>query len=440
MRKTPLLVQVILINSIVFLVMGIFGYFLVIPAIERPYVDEAYEQVEFQLEEFMTSTEFHPDRRFIYLRYTVSTDTVEYINNFPNATFTMALSELIPDLAISSNVVESSLDITTAIDETSFTLLYSYQAEGDFVYLVATQGTLNPLLNDSTLITRIIGLAILAFFLPVLAVMIWSLFISASLRSVNHRLHHPERHQRPLLLAQEIDAVYQALVDYEKEIAQTEKDKQVLFQSISHELKTPIAAIQSYAEAIEDGLLSPTQIVDSSKIIQEKTKVLLEMVNQIMQLNRVSYLQNHRTAEQEASLINISDVLFQVMNRYQQVHPHLVFEAQLEPMLFRGEASTWKTVLGNIFDNNIRHGATQITIKLEDDFMQIDNNGELIPEELLSQLFTPFMKGEKGSFGLGLTIIQKALLPYKYDIRIDNTPQGVRYTISSLEVNWKFHP
>lgn len=438
MSKTPLLVQVILINSLVFFLMGIFGYYLVIPAIERPYVDEAYNQVEFQLSELMTSTEFHPDRRFIYMRYTVSTDTVEFINNFPNVSLTMALSELLPELTSTTSMTESSLEITSSVDETTETLLYSYQTAGDFVYLVATQGTLNPLLNDTLLMQRIIGLAIIAFFLPVLAVMIWSLFISASLRSVNHRLHHPDRHQRPMLLAKEIDAVYQALIDYEKEISETEKDKQVLFQSISHELKTPIAAIQSYAEAIEDGLLSSEQVIDSSKIIQEKTKVLLEMVNQIMQLNRVSYLQNHRTPEQEASLINISDVLFQVMNRYQQLHPDVAFDAHLEPMLFRGEASTWKTVLGNIFDNNIRHGATKIKLTIEDDFLQIDNDGELIPEELLKQLFTPFMKGEKGSFGLGLTIIQKALLPYKYDIRIDNIDHGVRYTISSLEVNWKY--
>lgn len=438
MRQASLFLQIMIINSIVFLLMGIFGYYLVIPAIERPYVDEAYAEVQFQLTEFKDNSEFHADRRFLYMRYTLATQQIEYINNFPDSTFVYAFVQIIPTLPEVQTLAKSSHEIENPALETSITLIYSYLSDEDYLYLVATRGDLNPILNDPLLIQRIGGLAILAFFLPVVAAMIWSLFISSSIRSVSQRLEHPNKRQKPLILAREINAVYQALVDYETEIEETAKEKQVLFQSISHELKTPIAAIQSYAEAIEDGLLKPEQIVDSSKVIQEKTKTLLEMVNQIMQLNRVSYLQQHRTPEQEAALINISDVLFNLMNRYQQEHPNLHFDAHLEPMLFRGESSTWKTVLSNIFDNNIRHGATLIRLTIEDDFMQIDNNGEKIPEELVRQLFTPFMKGEKGSFGLGLTIIQKALLPYKYKINIENISDGVRYTIDGRELRLTF--
>lgn len=431
MKNAPLLIQVLVINAIVFLVMGVFGYYLVIPAIERPYLDEAYTQVTFQLNELATNSEFHPDRRFIYLRLTTETEVVQYVNNFPNTDFTLALVDVLPTLTPTSSAQTASLEIEATDLTTTATLLYAYQSDDTYLYLVATQGDLNPILNDPVLLNRILTTAMIAFFMPVVAVLIWSIFISTSIRSVNYRLKSGKRSKRPLLLAKEIETLYQGIVNYEQAIRDNEAQKQVLFQSISHELKTPIAAIQSYAEAIEDGLLSEEQIKSSSKVIQDKTRTLLDMVNQIMQLNRVTYMEQHFTPELQASLVNLSDVLFELMNRYQKDYPNVHFDAHLEPILFRGDKVTWKTVLGNIFDNNIRHGATLIKLSISEDYIAIDNNGELIPEDMLKQLFKPFSKGEKGSFGLGLTIIQKGLLPFRYGIRIDNVEGGVRYTIES---------
>lgn len=431
MKKAPLLIQVLLINAFVFLLMGVFGYYLVIPTIEKPYVEEVYTQIEFQLNELKTSTEFHPDRRYIYLRYTNATEILQYVNNFPNSEYTVALAEIIPELVATTTIQSDSLVHINTLTETETTLLYAYVQDDTYLYLVATPGDLNPILNDPELWNRIIATALIAFFMPVVAVLIWSLFISTSIQSVNRRLQMGRRHKKPLLLAREIDTLYTGIVNYEQKISDNEAQKQVLFQSISHELKTPIAAIQSHAEAIEDGVLSPEQVKVSSKVIQDKTRTLLDMVNQIMQLNRVTYLEQHLTPEIQASLVNLSDVLFELMNRYQKDYPNVQFDAHLEPILFRGDKVTWKTVLGNIFDNNIRHGATNIKLTIQEDMIAIDNNGELIPEDLLKQLFKPFSKGEKGSFGLGLTIIQKALLPFRYGIRIDNIEQGVRYTIEA---------
>ena len=58
------------------------------------------------------------------------------------------------------------------------------------------------------------------------------------------------------------------------------------------------------------------------------------------------------------------------------------------------------------------------------------NDGPNIDKEVLNNIFTPYEKGVKGIFGLGLSIVQKTLRLLNYDITIENVKNGVKFIIS----------
>ena len=58
------------------------------------------------------------------------------------------------------------------------------------------------------------------------------------------------------------------------------------------------------------------------------------------------------------------------------------------------------------------------------------NDGPNIDKEVLTNIFTPYEKGVKGVFGLGLSIVKKTLAFLDYDINIVNEKNGVKFIIS----------
>ena len=77
------------------------------------------------------------------------------------------------------------------------------------------------------------------------------------------------------------------------EIGHNEKTKQEMLQNLSHDFKTPIAVIKSYAEAQQDGMVDE----ESSKIIIAQAEILKKKVNRLLQYNSLEYLEKTKEFE-----------------------------------------------------------------------------------------------------------------------------------------------
>jgi len=425
MKKITLISQIIIIYSVVFAFMAGLGYFLFIPAIETPYVQESYNEINYQLNEFIVSDTIS-DRRYVYV--TVSSGgsaTFEGSNSMVLRSQTvLSFAESVADSSSTSG--NGYLDISTQEKE----ILYGYEKSLDTLYLVAIISEANPISGNTVLMSQIIGIVLIVFFLPIIVVLIWSILVAQSIKSLNKRLKFTKGAQKSFIISNEIAKLDGAIADYQKELAGNEKEKQELFQNISHELKTPITTIQSYAEGIEDGLFKGKDLKKATMVIQAETKKLLGSLNQIMELNRLSY-QKQQELPQSDQTTDLSALLTKITEGYARKYPSVTFDIHLTEPSYHGEEKTWTTILINIFENNIRHGAKNIAIRGDSEKLSISNDGESIPEELLKRLFTPFVKGEKGSYGLGLTIIRSALELNGYSIEIQNLDPGVLYLIKA---------
>ncbi|MBR2067613.1 MAG: HAMP domain-containing histidine kinase, partial [Solobacterium sp.] len=88
----------------------------------------------------------------------------------------------------------------------------------------------------------------------------------------------------------EIGEVANALIDMESQLDKQSKDKEEMIQNISHDLKTPIATIKSYGEAIKDGIYPYETLEKSVDVIIEHADRLEKKVKSLIMLNKMGYL------------------------------------------------------------------------------------------------------------------------------------------------------
>ncbi|MDE7263503.1 MAG: HAMP domain-containing histidine kinase [Anaeroplasmataceae bacterium] len=220
----------------------------------------------------------------------------------------------------------------------------------------------------------------------------------------------------------EVGELSRAVESMRVEIQESEKQKQDMLQNMSHDFKTPIAVIKSYAEAQQDGMADE----DSSKIIIAQAEILKHKVNRLLQYNSLEYLQKDREFED----VDMKEVVEEVVMGY-KFQTNLNIELDLtEDIFFKGYRENYFTVIDNIIDNAKRYAKTKIKIVLKKDRLRIYNDGEHIDEQFIKHSFKPYEKGSKGEFGLGMSIVQKTVDFFGMRLIVKNEAIGVSFIIT----------
>lgn len=206
-----------------------------------------------------------------------------------------------------------------------------------------------------------------------------------------------------------------------QEIEQNEKTKQEMFQNLSHDFKTPITVIKSYAEAIEDGITG----VEDTKIIIEQTKKLEQKVNRLLEYNKLEYFDTTKPFKE----IKMKRVIQKVLADYKILLKKFELIVDLDNSSFMGFDENYITVVSNIIDNAIRYAKTKISITLQNGRLTIYNDGDPIDEKYVQNLFKPYEKGTEGQFGLGMSIVQKTVNRFGYRLLVKNVNGGVVFII-----------
>lgn len=207
------------------------------------------------------------------------------------------------------------------------------------------------------------------------------------------------------------------------EILSNERTKQEMFQNLSHDFKTPIAVIRSYAEALEDGIVTDKAAVT----IIEQTKKLQKKVERLLEYNKLEYI------DSEAKLVrvNMKAVIEKVLDNYKILLQSFQVIVSLDNSKFIGLKDNYHTVVANIIDNSTRYAKSKIIIRLKDEELSFYNDGEPIEDKYLTNLFKPYEKGTKGQFGLGMSIVQKTVNRFGYQLIVKNVEGGVLFKITN---------
>ena len=224
----------------------------------------------------------------------------------------------------------------------------------------------------------------------------------------------------------ELYTLDRAVVNMQQFLKEQEEYKNQMYQNISHDFKTPITVMESYIEACEDGIKSNEETL---KVIKEQLNKLETKVHSLLYLNKLNYFKNKKDILKEQ--YDVSIIINAAVDKFKVSRPDISFILDIDKKhtIFRGSADMWEAIIDNILNNFIRYANKEIKITVKNNKIILYNDGENIDENVLNNIFTPYEKGIKGVFGLGLSIVKKTLHFLNYDITIENVKNGVKFTI-----------
>ena len=224
----------------------------------------------------------------------------------------------------------------------------------------------------------------------------------------------------------ELKVLSEAIDDMKVHLKKEEEYKNQMYQNISHDFKTPLTVIKSYIEAVDDGVETSQNCF---KIIKEQINKLEIKVHSLLYLNKLNYLKDYDNYKN--SQVDLSQILNSCVEKFKVQRNDVKFNIIISDKntLYKGTYDMWETIIDNILNNFIRYANKEIKITIKNGKIVFYNDGPNIDESVLDNIFTPYTKGMKGQFGLGLSIIRKTVGLLGYEIIVKNERKGVSFII-----------
>lgn len=226
--------------------------------------------------------------------------------------------------------------------------------------------------------------------------------------------------------------------DIEKKNQIDEMRKEFL-SNVSHELKTPIALIQGYAEGLKEGINDDAEsrefycdvIMDESAKMNTMVKKLLTL-NQLEFGNEVVNMERFDITALIKNYIASSDILLKQKGITVRMEDY-------EPVYVWGDEFRVEEVFMNYFTNAINYALREkvidVKILCKDKKVRVSvfNTGNPIPEESLEHLWEKFYKVDKartreyGGSGIGLSIVKAIMESMNQQYGVENYDNGVEF-------------
>lgn len=251
----------------------------------------------------------------------------------------------------------------------------------------------------------------------------WILYVDIT--SQRHLVHLVEQAE---LLVMIICAVVSVFLGVRMGISlelEQEKQKQ-FFENASHELKTPLMSIQGYAEGIGNGVIDDPK--KASRVILTETDKMRDLVEEILALSRLESSQTKLHMESVILPDIINDCLMAL--EYEIRKRGLDVSINLEQVKVQADPDQLGRVVMNLISNAVKYAESRIDISCGKNFLKIVNDGDVLDEEEKRHIFDRFYIGKRGGTGIGLALVHEIVAQHGWRIRVDNTAQGVAFTIT----------
>ncbi len=191
--------------------------------------------------------------------------------------------------------------------------------------------------------------------------------------------------------------------------------------NVSHELKTPLAAIRGYAETLRDGALAePATAARFTERILRQCKRLQALLDDLLTLSRLESLERAPQREPVDLAAIVQRAVDLMAETAEEKRVEVKVEAQEVPPIPRlaGDAEGLERLIVNLLDNGIKYNRLQgrVTLRLKTEggqvVLEVADTGIGIPQDALGRIFERFYRVDKGrsredgGTGLGLAIVK----------------------------------
>lgn len=239
-----------------------------------------------------------------------------------------------------------------------------------------------------------------------------------------------------------ISDLKKANYELQKDIEQKEKLETMRTEflgNVSHELKTPIALIQGYAEGLKEGVSDdPESREFYCDVIVDEAAKMNQMVKNLLTLNQLEFGEDDVQFERFDIVDLIRGVVQSSEILIEQKKAKVIFREK-EPVYVWGDEFKAEQVVRNYFNNALNHVdgdmVIEIKVRKKDSTARISvfNTGMPIPEEDVEQIWDKFYKVDKartreyGGNGIGLSIVKAIMESFQKEYGLRNYDNGVEF-------------
>ena len=207
--------------------------------------------------------------------------------------------------------------------------------------------------------------------------------------------------------------------------------QQTFFQNASHELKTPLMAIQGYAEGIQAGVMDTAS---AAEVILAESDRMTELVDELLDISKIDM------GRQQLALseMDIRELLYDSIRAVEPTAAAsgitIAPDFPEEPIMVSCDDTRLRRAVTNILSNGVRYARSQLRLACRADkrhvTIRIQDDGDGIAEEDLPHIFDRFYMGKSGKSGIGLALTREIIHLHKGTIRAYNGDTGAVFEIT----------
>jgi signal transduction histidine kinase len=213
-----------------------------------------------------------------------------------------------------------------------------------------------------------------------------------------------------------------------------ERERAMMLSSISHDLRTPLAALRAAVEAIRDGVATDPDMYLTG--MERQVRALSALVDDLQLHTRLI----SGTLELNLTRLDLTELADEAMETLRPLAENRGIKLLLEAsqrVTVRADGSQLARVIRNLLDNAIRHAPNDsvVLIQVEQDgdhaTLMVIDQGQGFPAEFRERAFEPFTRADEardlrtGTAGLGLSIARGIVTAHRGTVGLGDGPGGV---------------
>lgn len=320
-------------------------------------------------------------------------------------------------------------------DEKLFYVITKGESLNQDVYLVSYMWDSYREDLVKTLFNKLVLIMTIVFLLSWIPAIWLSKYLSKPLVTLEKRVGRLAKHEwnEPVEVDRkdEIGKLGDSIEELRNQLVYQDEVQQSFLQHVSHELKTPVMVIRSFAQAIEDGIYPKGDLERSVLVIDEEAERLEKRIGNLLYMTKLDYLSNHGLIKE---IFSFDNLIKEVVDRLAWNRSEINWKIDLFEVDINGDIELWRVVLENLLDNQLRYAEKEISISLvkqnqNNILLRIWNDGPNIAPDVMNSLFNQYSKGYKGEHGLGLAIVYRIVTLHNSRIWVLNEKCGVSFNI-----------
>ena len=216
-----------------------------------------------------------------------------------------------------------------------------------------------------------------------------------------------------------------------RDIEKEAERQQTFFQNASHELKTPLMAIQGYAEGIQAGVMDAG---GAAEVILEESDRMTELVEELLDISKID-MGRQQLAFSE---MDVRELLYDSIRAVEPTAAAsgitIAPDFPEEPIMVKCDDTQMRRAVTNILTNGLRYARSELRLTCRADkhhvTIRIQDDGDGIAEADLPHIFDRFYMGKSGKSGIGLALTREIIHLHKGTIRARNVDTGAVFEIT----------